>query len=254
MLLTIDIGNTHTVVGIFNGELLVNHWRISSSLVRTEDEIAAILNYLFSSEKINYSDLNGACISSVVPDLTFIYELMCQRYFKVTPLVIDSNVELGMRVKYADPTMVGADRLCNAVAGVKYFGAPLIVVDFGTATTFDCIDKNGDYLGGVIAAGINTTIEALHLHAAKLPRVSLDFPDQLIGRTTDDSIKSGILNGTVFMVEGMLDNLNKELGKNTGVVATGGLARRIAERTAKIENIEPFLSLKGMALIYEKNT
>ncbi len=253
MLLTIDIGNTHTVVGIFRGEQLINNWRISSSLARTEDEIAAIINYFFLNDKIIYSDFKGACISSVVPDLTFIYELVCQRYFKLKPLVINSNVELGMKVKYADPSMVGADRLCNAVAGVKNFGTPLIVLDFGTATTFDCIDQNGDYLGGVIAAGINTTIEALHLHAAKLPRVSLDFPDQLIGQTTDDSIKSGILNGTVFMVDGMLENLKKELGNGTGVIATGGLAKRIAEKTAKIENIDPFLCLKGMALIYEKN-
>jgi len=254
MLLAIDIGNTHTVVGLFDGDRLRNHWRISSSIARTEDEIAAILNYLFFAERVSASQFTGACISSVVPELTFVYELMCQRHFKLKPLVINSEIILNMQVKYADPSLVGADRLCNAVAGKKLYGQPLIILDFGTATTFDCVDENGDYLGGVIAPGIHTSIDALHLHAARLPKVSLDFPEQIIGRTTDESIKSGVMFGTIFMMDGMIEALQRELGRQTKVVATGGLSKRIAERSDKIDYVDLHLSLKGISLIYSKNS
>ncbi len=253
MLLAIDIGNTHTVVGLFVGKNLKNHWRISSTLARTEDEIAAVLNYLFLNEGVSISELNGAAISSVVPDLTFVYELMCTRYLSLEPLIIGPDVNLDMKVKYSDPTLVGADRLCNAVAGKELFGVPLVVLDFGTATTFDCIDKNGDYLGGIIAPGVSTSIEALHKHTARLPKVAMEFPDQIIGRTTSESIKSGVLYGTVFMVAGMIERLKKELGSDTQVVATGGLASRIAEQTDQIPNIDFDLSLKGIASIFLKN-
>lgn len=253
MLLAIDIGNTHTVVGLFAGKELKNHWRISSTLARTEDEIAAVLNYLFLNEGVSISELNGAAISSVVPDLTFVYELMCTRYLALEPLIIDTDVNLDMQVKYDDPTLVGADRLCNAVAGKELYGLPLIVLDFGTATTFDCIDQNGDYLGGVISPGVSTSIEALHKHTARLPKVAMDFPEQIIGRTTADSIKSGVLYGTVFMVSGMIKRLKKELGSDTKVVATGGLASRIADQMDQIQHIDFNLSLKGIASIFLKN-
>ncbi len=253
MLLAIDIGNTHTVVGLFENGSLRNHWRISSSIARTEDEIAAILNYLFLAEGITVTQLRGVGISSVVPELTFVYELMCQRYFKLKPLVINSTVNLTMNVKYADPSLVGADRLCNAVAGKELYGVPLIVLDFGTATTFDCIDAYGDYIGGVIAPGINTSIEALHAHAAKLPKVSLTFPEKIIGQTTADSIKSGVMFGTVYMMDGMVEALRSELGEKTTVVATGGLSNRVAVKSTKIDHIDLHLSLKGIASIYLKN-
>lgn len=253
MLLAIDIGNTHTVVGLFQQKTLLNHWRISSELARTEDELAAVLNYLFLEQQIQPEMLQGAAISSVVPDLTFVYEAMCVRYYKLQPLIISSELELGMRIRYSDPGQVGADRLCNAVAGKEEFGAPLVVLDFGTATTFDCVDAAGDYLGGIIAPGIKSTIEALHLRTARLPRVSMDFPGELIGRTTADSIKSGILYGTVYMVEGMLRDLKRELGPQTKVVATGGLARRIADKMDLIPQVDSHLSLKGIQAIYLKN-
>ncbi len=253
MLLAIDIGNTHTVVGLFENGALRNHWRISSSIARTEDEIAAILNYLFIAEGVTVDQLRGAGISSVVPELTFVYELMCQRYFKLKPLIINAEVRLDMAVKYADPSLVGADRLCNAVAGKELYGTPLIVLDFGTATTFDCIDASGDYIGGVIAPGINTSIEALHVHAAKLPKVSLTFPDSIIGQTTADSIKSGVMFGTVYMLDGMVQALRSELGKQTTVVATGGLSKRVAVESTKIDHIDLYLSLKGIASIFFKN-
>ncbi len=253
MLLAIDIGNTHTVAGLFEKGILRSHWRISSTQARTEDEIASLLNYFFLNEDVKISDLKGVAISSVVPDLTFVYKLMCSRYFNLKPLIINAESKLDMQVKYADPSLVGADRLCNAVAGKELYGTPLVVIDFGTATTFDCIDKNGDYLGGIISPGINTSIDALHKHAARLPKVDMDFPKELIGRTTADSIKSGIFFGTVFMVEGMIEKLKTELGQDTKIAATGGLASKIAGKTAKIEFVDFDLSLKGIASIYSKN-
>ncbi len=253
MLLAIDIGNTHTVAGLFENGALKSHWRISSTLARTEDEIAALLSYFFLNENTDVSDLRGVAISSVVPDLTFVYELMCSRYFKIKPLIIGAESKLDMQIKYADPSLVGADRLCNAVAGKEQYGTPLVVIDFGTATTFDCIDQNGDYLGGIISPGVNTSIDALHKHAARLPKVSMDFPMELIGRTTSDSIKSGIFFGTVFMVDGMIEKLKTVLGDNTKIAATGGLALKIAGRTERIEYVDLDLSLKGIASIYSKN-
>ncbi len=253
MLLTFDIGNTHTVVGCFSGRTLINHWRITSERVRTEDELGVLLEYFFSMERLTFKEVRGICISSVVPDLTEIYQYLSRRYFKKEPLVVDATLDLGMEIKYKNPASVGADRLCNAVAGVTKYGAPLLIIDFGTATTIDCIDANGDYLGGVIAPGIITSIESLHLKAAKLPRVGFSFPKNFIGRTTEESIQSGIFWGTVFLIEGLVDKIKKELGAKAKVVATGGLANKIIEHTRCIHTIDPYLSLEGMATIYERN-
>ena len=254
MLLTFDIGNTHTVVGCFSGQKLINHWRITSERVRTEDELGVLLEYFFSLENLTFQQVRGICISSVVPDLTEIYQYLSRRYFKKEPLVVDATLDLGMDIKYKNPASVGADRLCNAVAGVQKYGAPLLIIDFGTATTIDCIDTNGDYLGGVIAPGIITSIESLHLKAAKLPRVGFSFPQNFIGRTTEESIQSGIFWGTVFLIEGLVKKIKKELGANAKVVATGGLASKIIEHTQCINTIDPYLSLEGMAMIYERNS
>ncbi len=253
MFIAIDVGNTHTVVGLFNGKELVNHWRITSDLARTEDEIGVVMHYLFHNEGYQTEHLSGACISSVVPDLTPIYTMMCRRYLKVDPLIIDTTLNFNMKIKYREPKMVGADRICNAVAGKEKYGVPLIILDFGTATTFDCVDANGDYLGGVIAPGLYTSIEALHRKTAKLPRVELNFPENIIGQTTYESINSGIMFGAVFMVEGMTRRLKEELGAATQVVATGGLAKKIAKRTNVIQYVDPFLSLEGIAAIYHMN-
>ncbi len=253
MLLAIDIGNTHTVVGVLKSEKLLHHWRISSSLARTEDEIGAVLNYLFDKQGYKNEDMRGVCISSVVPDLTSVYAFMSKKYLGHKPLIIDVNLNLGMNVLYREPGHVGADRLCNAVAGKKKYGAPLIIIDFGTATTFDCVDAAGDYVGGLIAPGIITSINTLHKKAARLPLVELRFPPQIIGKTTDESIQSGVLNGSIKMVEGLLKDIKTELGKEAGVVATGGLAKIMAHKTDCIQAIDPYLSLEGIALIYEKN-
>ncbi|MGD9488888.1 MAG: type III pantothenate kinase [Calditrichaceae bacterium] len=253
MILVIDIGNTHTVVGLLHEKTLVYHWRITSNLMRTEDEIGGLLSFFFNQKGYKTDEVEGVCISSVVPDLTSIYAEMSHRYLKTKPLIIDATLDLGIKVRYRDPSTVGADRLSNAVAGIHKYGKPLIIIDFGTATTFDCIDSNGDYVGGVISPGIETSINALHLRAAKLPRVELQFPEKVIGSTTEESIQIGILYGTVHIIEGLTRQLKEELGRDTKVIATGGLSTVISKRTNSIDIVDPYLSLEGIAEIYYRN-
>ncbi len=253
MLLTFDIGNTHTVVGCFNGDELIAHWRITSEMARTEDELGVLLHYFFLQENLKFEDVKGVCISSVVPDLTVVYQYLSRRYLKKEPLLVDAFLDLGIQIKYRNPASVGADRICNAVAGIHKYGAPVLIVDFGTATTIDCIDNEGNYLGGIISPGIITSIEALHIKAAKLPRVSFKFPDQFIGQTTEESIQSGVFWGTVFMIEGLIDKIKKELVPKRRVIATGGLANKIINHTHCLDRVDPYLSLEGMALIYKRN-
>jgi type III pantothenate kinase len=253
MILVVDIGNTHTVFGFVINSKIKLHWRITSSLARTEDEIGILLKDYFAHSGHKFSDVKGVCISSVVPDLSQAYVWMSQKYLGIDALIINSDLDLGMAVNYRDPKTVGADRLCNAVAGIKKYGKPLIVLDFGTATTFDCIDRNGDYLGGLIAPGIETSISALHRRAAKLPLIELKIPDFCIGRTTEESIQVGILRGSIHFVEGLIKDIRAELGQSAKVIATGGLAKIIAEKTEIIDEVDPFLSLEGIALIYERN-
>ncbi len=253
MLLVVDIGNTQTVFGIIIDLKIKIHWRITSSLARTEDEIGILLKDYFQHSGYSFSDVKGVCISSVVPDLSQAYIWMSQKYLGIDALVINSDLDLGMKIKYRDPKVVGADRLCNAVAGIKKYGKPLIILDFGTATTFDCIDASGDYVGGVIAPGIETSIAALHRKAAKLPLIELEIPDFFIGQTTEESIQIGILRGTIHSVEGIIKDLRTELGQSAKVIATGGLAKVIVKKTDIINEVDPFLSLEGIALIYNRN-
>lgn len=253
MLLVTDIGNTHTVFGLMRDGKVLKHWRITSALARTEDEIGVLLRIYCQQSGYDFKDIGGVCISSVVPDLTTSHVRMTEKYIGVKPLVIHTGLQLGMQVLYKDPGTVGADRLCNAVAGVKKYGKPLIVLDFGTATTFDCINRDGNYLGGVIAPGIETSILALHHKAAKLPQVELSIPERPIGQTTTESIQVGIIGGAIHMVNGLVADISAELGPETRVVATGGLAPVIARKTKIIAHVEPFLSLEGMAMIYQMN-
>ena len=251
--LVVDIGNTHTVFGIIEGLEIKEHWRITSSLVRTEDEIGMLLKNYFEHSGFNFSDIDGVCISSVVPDLSKAYLWMSEKYFEKDALLIDSSLDLGLKINYKDPKTVGADRLCNAVAGIYKYGQPLIILDFGTATTFDCIDKDANYAGGVIAPGIETSISGLHKKAAKLPLVELKMPESAIGKTTEESIQVGILRGTIHIVEGIVRDLRKEIGQSAKVIATGGLAKVISKETEIIDSVDSFLSLYGSALIYQKN-
>lgn len=253
MILVIDIGNTHTVFGIVKDSQLIVHWRVTSALARTEDEIGILLKDYFEHEGFSFNQIQGVSISSVVPDLTKAYVWMSQKYLKKEAMVIDSRLDFGLEIKYKDPRTVGADRLCNAVAGIKKYGKPLIILDFGTATTFDCIDDKGNYAGGVIAPGIETSINSLHRRAAKLPLVELEIPETAIGKTTEESIQIGILRGMIHSVNGLIRDIREQLGEKTTVVATGGLAKVISEKTDIIDFVDPYLSLEGNAFVYHKN-
>jgi len=253
MILLVDIGNTHTVIGAgFEGKLK-HTWRITSSFARTEDEIGTQISTFFNHYGMSMDQVSGIGISSVVPDLTIVYQAMCRKYINIEPLTIDASLDLGMEILYSNPFAVGADRLCNAVAGKKKYGTPLIIIDFGTATTFDVIDENGDYLGGVIAPGIETSIESLHRRAAKLPHVDPVFPEDIIGKTTEQSIQSGILYGAVHLIDGLVKQIEQQLRAKAFVVATGGLAKVIAERTESIQKTDSNLSLEGIMLIFQQH-
>lgn len=252
MLLAIDVGNTHTVVGVFDGERLVADWRMTSSTHRTADESWLTIRNFCAEGGIAPGRLTGVGISSVVPDLTDIFELMAQKYLKCQPVTVSAALDLGIGIRYADPTAVGADRLCNAVAGHRKYGGPLIVIDFGTATTYDVIAENGDYLGGVIALGLESSAMELHRRTAKLPRIELHMPPSVIGRETVSSMQAGVMFGGVDAVEGIVRRIRKELGKEARVIATGGLAPLIAQQTTVIEALEPALVLEGIRLIHER--
>jgi type III pantothenate kinase len=253
MLLAIDIGNTHTVFGLMDGMVVRSHWRITSGMARTEDEIGMLLLSFFDKWNIDIKTISGVCISSVVPYLTSTYIKMSERYINYNPFIINSKIDLGFDIKYKAPSTVGADRLCNAAAGIPKYGAPLIILDFGTATTFDCISAEGDYLGGVISPGIETSIKSLHLNAAKLPEIELRFPETAIGKTTEESMQIGIVRGTVFMVESMIKAIGEELSVKPFVAATGGLAEVISLKTDLIDAVDPNLSLEGIAVLFARN-
>lgn len=252
MLLAIDIGNTHTVIGVFDGARLIADWRVASSGPRTADETWLTIKNFCVGADISPTLLTGVGISSVVPHLTEIFETIARKYVNVEPVVVDGSLELGITVHYKNPSAVGADRLCNAVAGYKKYGGPLIVIDCGTATTFDVVAKNGDFLGGVIALGLESTAAELHRRAAKLPKIELHFPDKIIGTDTVSSMQAGVMFGTVDAVEGIVKRIQTELGLKAKVIATGGLSSIVAKQTKVIEACEPSLVLDGVRLIYER--
>jgi len=249
MLLAIDIGNTHTVIGVYDGETLVADWRLASVTHRTADENWLTIKSFCLDASIDPARITAVGISSVVPDLTFVYEHLARKHFRVEPLTVSGTLDLGMRILYHDPSAVGADRLCNAVAGFAKYGGPLIIIDFGTATTYDVLSARGDYLGGVITLGLESMASELHRRAAKLPRVELRFPPQAIGQDTVASMQAGIMLGTVDALEGMIGRIRAELGAQARVIATGGLARVVAQHTKSIERVEPSLVLDGIRLI-----
>lgn len=252
MLLAIDVGNTHTVVGVFDGQRLVADWRMASLTVRTRDESWLTIRSFCAEAGIPVPSLTGAGISSVVPDLTDVFEGMAEKYLGTEPVTISASLDLGFRVHYADPMAVGADRLCNAVAGYRKYGGPLIIIDLGTATTFDVVAANGDYLGGVIMLGMESAAAELHHRTARLPRIELHFPSGVIGRDTTTSMQAGVMYGTIDALEGMIRRITAELGQKARVIATGGLSAAVASHSALIEASEPSLVLEGIRLIYER--
>jgi type III pantothenate kinase len=251
--LAIDIGNTNIVLGVYRGEELIAYWRMSTSPHRMPDELAVLITSFFTYRGLSFHEIDDGILSCVVPPLLPVFEEFCERYMGVEPLIVEPGTKTGMRILYDNPQEVGADRIVNAVAAKALYGTPLIVIDFGTATTFDVISKEGDYLGGAIAPGVTVAGEALVQRTAKLPRVELVVPPRAIGRNTISSMQSGIMYGYISLVEGMVVRIKKELGDGSRVIATGGLADHIARYTSAIETVDHNLTLKGLKLLYELN-
>ena len=253
MLLTIDIGNTNVTLGVFDGDSIQADWRLRSSRHASKDEVGMYLVGLFQHAGLSAQDLDGVCLASVVPPLTGTYVQACKQYLKTTPLVVETGVKTGVKVMVSEPRSVGADRIVNACAVKEKVGGPAIVVDFGTATTFDALDKEGNYLGGAIAPGLEIAADSLSGRTAKLPRVELVVPQKVIGKTTIDAIRSGLVYGYVALVEGMIEHISEELSDDPVVVATGGLAGLISSLTDSIDQVEPNLTLDGLRLIWNLN-
>jgi len=254
VLLAIDIGNTNLVFGVFEASSLVASFRIATHHEFTEDEYGIIFDNLLKSMELNPKDFEGGIISSVVPSLTVILERMCYKFLGFRPLIVGPGIRSGINIKYDNPKEVGADRIVNAVAAYHKYGGPTIIVDFGTATTFDAITANCDYLGGAIAPGINISSEALFKSAARLYRVEIARPERIIGRNTTESIKSGIYYGYVGLVDNIVEKMKEEMGGGKiFTVATGGLAPLICSETKSIDAVDLMLTLEGLKLIYDKN-
>jgi type III pantothenate kinase len=256
MLLAIDVGNTNIVLGVFQGDELVHSWRLATLRERTADELGILVDHLFTHERIDQKAVDGIVMASVVPPLTATMIEMARRYFDRFPVVIEPGVQTGMPVLYENPAEVGADRIVNSIAAYELYGRqadrPLIIVDFGTATTFDAVSRAGEYLGGAICPGIQISADALFQRAARLPRVDVRKPDRLIGRTTVKSMQAGLFYGYVGLVEGILNRMGHELG-GALCLATGGLAEVIASETPLIEYVEPELTLYGLRIVWERN-
>lgn len=253
MLLTVDVGNTNITLGLYQSETLGPRWRMATAHERMPDEFGLQFLGFLSHVGVSPSDLEGICLASVVPPLTGKIVEACRRYLEHDPLVVEAGVRTGVRILYEDPRAVGADRVADAVAVQHLYGGPACVVDFGTATTFDAISAEGDYLGGAIAPGIGIAAEALFRRAAKLPRIELRRPPSAIGRNTVHAMQSGLLFGYVSLVEGMVARFRAELGPEMKVIATGGLAEIVAQETEVIDIINPWLTLDGLRLIWGLN-
>jgi type III pantothenate kinase len=253
VLLAIDVGNTNTVLGVYEGVKLRHHWRIETSHTRTYDEYGILLLQLFGSVGLHPAEVDAVAISSVVPPLAFTLEQMSLRYFKVKPLYVGPGVKTGMPILYENPREVGADRVVNAVAAFERWRCGLVVVDFGTATTFDAVSQKGEYLGGAICPGIAISMEALFRNASKLPRVEFTRPPHVIGKNTVASIQSGLVYGYVGLVDGICSRMADELGFAPKVVATGGLAPLVAGVSKTISEVDEHLTLDGLRLLHERN-
>jgi type III pantothenate kinase len=259
MLLAIDVGNSNIVLGVFADERLTRSWRLVTMRERTSDEIGILVTHLFEHSRIPIEQVDGIILSSVVPPLTRTVEEMCEQYFGRRPMTVDPASNTGMPVLYEPASDVGADRVVNGVAAFELFGratsSPVIVVDFGTATTFDAITRSGEYLGGVICPGIGISADALFQRAARLPRVDVRMPPSVIGRTTVTSMQSGLFFGYVAMVDGIVTRIRGELeeGARATCIATGGMAEVLAAETATIERVEPDLTLQGLQIIWHRS-
>ena len=253
MLLAIDVGNTSIIFGVFDGDKLKTTLRITTGVHRMPDEYAALMLYLLERHSITASQITDAVLCSVVPPLVTNFEEVCKRYFKISLLAVEAGVKTGVRICMDNPREVGADRIVNAVAAHKLYKGQVIVIDLGTATTFDAVSEDGDYLGGAIAPGIVIATEALFTRTAALPRVDLTRPKKAIGTNTVDAMQSGIVFGYVGLIEGIVNRIKQELGGKTKVVATGGYSELLAKETSAIDVVNPDLTLIGLRLIYHMN-
>ncbi len=253
LIVVIDVGNTNIVFGGYEGRTLKYHWRMATSREKTEDEYAMMMKALFEQEQLHFSMVEGVIISSVVPPIMYTLELMCKKYFNQKPLVIGPGIKTGLNIKYDNPKEVGADRIVNAVAGIQLYGAPLIIVDFGTATTFCYVNEQKQYMGGAIGPGLSISAEALYTRASQLPRIQLSKPNHVIGKNTVHAMQSGVFYGYICQVDGMVNRFKASAKSNPVVVATGGLAELLSEEAETIDYVDPFLTLKGLKLIYDKN-
>jgi len=253
MLLVIDVGNSNIVFGVYDQEKLIRTWRLSSDRSRTSDEYAVLLHSLFGLAGLEFSSVNAAIISSVVPPLTGVMEAISHDFFNLTPFVVGPGIKTGMPIQYDNPREVGTDRIVNAVAGYEKHNCPLVIVDFGTATTFDYVNAKGEYCGGAIAPGLAISLEALFQRASKLPRVDIVKPPHVIAKNTINSMQAGIFYGYVGLVDGIVERIIAECQEKLRVIATGGLASVIAPESKTIDEVDEFLTLDGLRILYKRN-
>jgi type III pantothenate kinase len=253
MLLVVDVGNTQTHFGIFRGEELADHWRFATVRDSTADQVGAALRNLLGLRGYSFDDLDASIVSSTVPQLEPEWTEMADRYLGHTMLVVGPGTKTGMAIRYDNPREIGADRLVNAVAIRERFGGPAVCVDFGTATTFDVVSRDGEYLGGAIMTGIEISLEALSERGARLPKIDLAPPRSVIGKNTIDAIRSGVVFGYAGAIDAILRRLYDELGERTDVVATGGLSHLVAPYSEEIEEVDDMLTLTGLRLLHERN-
>jgi type III pantothenate kinase len=253
MLLAVDVGNTQTVLGLYDGERLAVHWRVATEAERTGDELGIVVGQLLELRDLGFEDVTGVCLASTVPPLVRAYEEFARDYAEAPLLVLGPGTKTGIPIVYDDPREVGPDRIANAVAGRERYGAPCIVVDFGTSTNFDIVSAAGEYVGGVLAPGIEISMEALFARAARLVKVDFSAPASVIGKTTVAGLQSGMVYGFAGQVDGIVRRVRSEIGDTAPVIATGGLAELIAPHAETIDTVDPFLTLEGLRLVWDRN-
>lgn len=253
MLLVIDIGNTHTVLGLFKEDVCSHHWRCASDRGKTEDEYAVLLHNMLAMDSVEFGDIGAVAISSTVPPLVDVWQKLCRKYFGIKPLVVSNDIVTGLEIKLDNPREIGPDRIVNSVAGREKYGNSVIVIDLGTATTFDCVSAKGEFLGGVIAPGVAVSADALCNRTARLPRVEFDVPEKALATNTVQALQSGLVYGFAGLLDGIVRRLKAEMGGDVKVIATGGLSSVIAKATETVDIVDTMLTLDGLKILYEMN-